>query len=199
MSGWAEECAEGVIKNNAEAKYWNFYEWTDGLDGVQIINGEAAFGEAQEEYHLCKTLFFLEALKAYEDICPYRGKASILPKELAAEIERGINQTFYRADKGLFANRAPRREDASFSELPHSLACRYMRLTSEQLDSLRRKMVTPGALVPASLGMKLYKFNALDQLLGDQGRHSLDLIRDEWGYMLSQGATSFWETDHGCR
>lgn len=197
MAGWAKECADGVMKNNPEAKYWNFYEWTEGLDGVQIINDAPAFGEDPEEYHLCKTLFFLEALKAYEDICLYRGKASVLPTDLTAEIERGINRTFYRADEGLFASRAPQREDAPVSELPHSLACHYMRLTSEQLDSLRAKMVTPGALVPASLGMKLYKFNALDQLLGDQGQQSLDIIRDEWGYMLSQGATSFWETIKG--
>ena len=72
-----------------------------------------------------------------------------------------------------------------------------MELTDEQLDSLRAKMLMPGALKPASLGMKLYKFNALDRLLADQGKSSLDIIREEWGYMLSKGATSFWETIKG--
>lgn len=197
MAGWAKECADGAMKNNPEAKYWNFYEWTEGLDGVQIINDIPAFGEDPEEYHLCKTLFFLEALQAYEDICRYRGKASILPQDLSTQIERAINRIFYRADKGLFLNRVPKNEDAPFSELTHSLACHYMELTDEQLDSLRAKMLMPGALKPASLGMKLYKFNALDRLLADQGKSSLEIIREEWGYMLSEGATSFWETIKG--
>jgi hypothetical protein len=181
IEAWLGELKGGVMPNNPEAKYWNFYEWTPGLDGSQIIDGAQAFGQDPPELHACKTLFFLEALEAYRDICRFLGKEPITSDAVA----------------GLFRNRLPTHADDVFSELTQALSLRYLSLSSAQHDLLRAAVRAGHLLHPASLGMKIYQFEALDCLLQDDGKHSLEIIREEWGIMLAQGATSFWETLKG--
>jgi len=84
-----------------------------------------------------------------------------------------------------------------FSELTQALACNYMDLTPKQVDSIRKHMLSGDSLNPVTLSMKKYLFTALDKVFADDGKRTLDTIRKEWGYMLSKGATSFWETLKG--
>jgi alpha-L-rhamnosidase len=188
---------KGVLKNETSADYWNFYEWSQGLDGTQMTNGKPGFGEDPEEYHSCKTLFFLEAIKSYNDICSYLGKNSIITDQIVSTITQGINDKFYCGEIGLFANRFPLGDGDVFSELTQSLACNYITLSSDQIKSMRRHFISADKWVTTTLSMKKYQFAALEKIIDDDGKSVLDTIRREWGYMLSLGATSFWETLKG--
>ena len=69
---------------------------------------------------------------------------------------------------------------------------------TEFADHLRERLARDhNGLVPCTISHTLYKFEAL---LTDKERYAprvFELIKRDWGYMLAQGATSFWETIDG--
>lgn len=189
---------KGVLKNDQDKRYWNFYEWTEGLDGAQIIDGKKAVGHDPVEYHSCKTLFFLEALYAYFDICKYLDRSPVVEESVIDEIQKGLNDMLYNPEVGLFESRFPKGEHDAYAELVQALACNFINLRPDQIESIKKHYsMKNSCLVPVSLGMKIYQFKTLDRIFQDNGAKSLEVIRDEWGYMISQGATTFWETLKG--
>ena len=185
-----DELEEGVLKVDRSEKYWNFYEWSQGLDG----NGP--YAEDTKDYHSGKTLFLLEAIEAYNDICGYLEKDSVVQQEVISQIVKGLGER-YSTDNGLYANEYPVDSKSIFSELTQSLACRFMNLDCSQTQGIKKHMGGNSNLVPATLSMKKYVFSALDGVFDDDSQSSLDMIRRDWGYMLSKGAATFWETIKG--
>ncbi|NLB39212.1 MAG: hypothetical protein GX810_08210 [Clostridiales bacterium] len=53
-----------------------------------------------------------------------------------------------------------------------------------------------GSLIITSLSYRHYKYEAL-LMDAENLTHVISDIRTVWGRMLSQGATSFWETERG--
>ena len=63
---------------------------------------------------------------------------------------------------------------------------------------LQQRLVTAGnGLVETTLSQALYKFEALLARKDQFGPWVFDKIARDWGYMLFNGATSFWETRQG--
>lgn len=189
--GRLNQLDEGVLKLDPSKDHWNFYEWSSGLDGG------GPYQEDTAEYHSCQTLFLLKAIHSYNDICGYLEKGRAVEQRIISKITERFHQKFYCEEKGLYANEYPFDSKAVFSELTQDLACTFMNLGTEQSYVAQERMGAKTALVPATLSMSKYVFSALDILLDDDGQCVLDRIRRDWGFMISQGATSFWETLDG--
>ncbi|AQQ71631.1 Bacterial alpha-L-rhamnosidase [Limihaloglobus sulfuriphilus] len=181
---------DNVLKVDTSKRYWNFYEWSPGLDG----NGPHSSDE--KSYHSCISLFLIESIGCYNDICGFLGRDSRVPGDVIRKIQSGIREKYYSKSAGLFTNEFPADKDCVFSELTQSLACIYMDLEDQELETVGRHIGTDTDLSGATLSMKRYVFNALENIFKDSSP-PLDIIRRDWGYMISKGCSSFWETIKG--
>jgi alpha-L-rhamnosidase len=179
-----------VLKVDTSARYWNFYEWSQGLDGM------GPYRRDDTPYQSCISLLLIESLRSYADICRYLGRDSHVPADTVKKMQKGIREKYYSEQNRLFFNEYPRKDGSVFSELTNSLACVFMDLDRDALTALKNRIGLNTDLNPATLSMKKYVFDALERVCG-AGRSGLDVIRKEWGLMLSKGATSFWETIKG--
>ena len=181
--------AEGLIVLPQEKGLWHFYEWQDGLHGYLGQQQQASTSIAAPIQALCVMALTAMADMSGQDI--WRTHADIL--------REGLNH-FYDADAGAYRTYLTHDDTplaAHYAELTQSLVMLAGACTPQVARMLREKMRAPdGQLIPTSLAYRFYKYEAL---LTDPSLlpHVIDDIRQVWGRMLRQGATSFWETERG--
>ncbi len=175
---------DGLVQNPTEKPYWNFYEWSDLMDGWHgfVYPCDAALN-----------LFYLLALQGMRALCRELGQAEQANKwqiQLDALGTR-INQAFWDDDQKCYllstkAHHTP--------ELIQALAVLAGIAPDKDtlLAGLRARQYQPTVL----LNNQFFRYEAL---LSDPG--NLPFVRAEikdiWGKMLQCGATSFWETEKG--
>ncbi len=174
---------EGLIPN-LEAPYWNFYEWTEGSDrGSEIGNPEPH----PMETDLILNCAFVYMAKRYRELCRMVGKEFDYEEE---KTRRAIRETFWHPDTGLF--HLSTRNENGYSELGNAFA-----LLIGLGDSRTSAAIKEGKLIPATLSMLGYVYDALLEEDEANADYVLADIRKKYGYMLEEGATSFWETING--
>jgi alpha-L-rhamnosidase len=183
----------GLLSAFEDAKYWNFYEWSEGLDDNGPFNKTV---DCQP--HSCLNLFLLEAIEATVEMClaVTDGEAAYFRKQ-ADELHLAIKKYFVNGNSSLLLNQIGDDVPQSFSQLPQAQALCLSILNASESDSLRKKIVDDKSMIPATLSMTLYLYRAL---LQDSTRYAeivLEYIRKNWGFMLNKDATSFWETIKG--
>lgn len=177
---------DGVIESFFDGR-WNFYEWNEGLNGYDAKRIEAALN--------------LNAVLAFESMA-HISKAIGKDKEskayiaLAEEIKNKANEKFFIESKGLYKNND---EDESFSELVNSYAILSGAATGERARTICDILVKgEGFSTFCTLSMLTFKYDAL--IKTDKEKYKNYILKDideKYGYMLSEGATSFWETIKG--
>jgi len=204
----------GLIPCFDPQKYWNFYEWSgDFLSGKGRIAGSA---------DLIINCLFLRAIESMT----YLAKRANLPfslRELAPALRKNIRKTFRRPD-GLFFTDT---EKTHICELGCALAvltgvadekdakviCKMLagedvgfataKIPMDLAHTAPAKDWTPADdettwIMPASLSMTTFVYDALLQT--DREQYADFVLHDidaRYGYMLDQGATTFWETMGG--
>ena len=177
---------DGLLQNFQGDAFWNFYEWNAGLSGSSIPCDSAL------------NFTFLLHLNSLIEIC------SLLKKEtekaaylqLYAQIAQRINERFYDEKEGLY--RLDEKEERIFA-----LVNAYAVLTgvaNEERSKFICEQLTQkeGGMVACTLSMQSFVYDAL--LKTDKQRYApfiLQDIRQAYGYMLQEGATTFWETLKG--
>lgn len=157
---------------------WNFYEWTDGNDG------SVGFPENGVRYDLCLNAMYLYVLKMYRTL----GRDVDVD---AVNMADGIRRVFYDSERGLFKNMDISRK---FSVIGNALAV----LCGVGDATVAEKMVNErDQLTDVSLSMNGYFYDALLSVGDGYGEYILADIEEKYGYMLSCGATTFWETIDG--
>lgn len=157
---------------------WNFYEWTDGNDG------SVGFPESGVRYDLCLNAMYLYVLKMYRSL----GRDVDVDEVKLAD---GIRRVFYDSERGLFKNMDISRK---FSVIGNALAV----LCGVGDATVAEKMVNErDQLTDVSLSMNGYFYDALLSVGDGYGEYILADIEEKYGYMLSCGATTFWETIDG--
>ena len=191
--------SEGLL-NNPDGKYvWNFYEWSDTMDGARKDRPNACEAPLNA--------FYSVALQSFAAICERLGKADEAAR-LAAEaqaINRRIAARFYDPVARLFKTS----DDVSrFSVLTNSL-CLYCGAASTvdlQSSNVLTVLASNSAadtgldVVPDTLSMVGFRYDAL--LATDRERFKnviLEEIDRVYLDMLRGGATTFWETILGER
>lgn len=195
----ARKNANGLIDNPQGKQMWNFYEWSDTMDG-----------SLQKPTHVCDAplnAFYSIALQSLSSIC-LRLDMTTEAKQYAKEadaINRAIAAYFYDTDARLFRTAD---EVSRYSVLTNSLclycgAAKGIKLKgSNVLEVLATNSAADTGLdvVPDTLSMVGFRYDAL--LATDKERFR-DVILQEIDHvylrMLRGGATTFWETIVGER
>ncbi len=188
----------GLIENfYGEGGYWNFYEWSDTMEG--------RFNETVRSIEAPINAYLSLALSDFAYIADklgYKADAEKYEAEKAA-LNSAIKAAFYNEKTGLFESFLDRHQ-GTYSVLTNSLCLLCGAADDLDKSTIFEILTNNGAgntaltVVPNTLSMNGFRFDAL--LKCDEEKFApviLDEIRTEYGKMLECGATTFWETALG--
>ncbi len=180
---------DGLIPAWQGAAYWNFYEWQPYLEGYQKhdLDTEA------ERLDAPMNCFAALALARLADLMRMLGEDGTQYQAAADALRKATHQRFWDEDKGLyysFANRAHRWHEA---QLTQALAV-YAGVCPEACVDSVLPLLTDDRLVPVTLSYSVFQFDALMRRPEQYSRWVFDRVARDWGNMLRQNATTFWET-----
>ena len=176
-----------------DGKYWNFYEWQPGLSG--------SIGAVTED----SAVTFDAPLCAFVSLA-YRSLAC-LTDEIGGDgsfwhhehlkLNEAINRHFWNEEKGCFWTFVNRNGECShLCELTNSLIVCCGGVQGERLESVLNHLAE-GDLMYVSLSHSIFKYEALMRCPERYARTVFSDIARQWGHMLYNGATTFWETING--
>ena len=173
-----------------DVRYWNFYEWNATLHGRCHCSEEKRY-----DLVLCCALSL--ALQSMARIAERldRKNDSESYTVCANTLSRRIHEAFYSREKGLYRTVA---DDECYSQIGNAFAILCGAAEGEVARSVCERILSDSEVIPATLSMRCFVYDAL--LSVDEERyaaHILSEIDRDYGYMLSCGATSFWETIKG--
>lgn len=172
-------------------RMWNFYEWAHGLDGADR-------GNKQVRSDAPLNLFYLLSLDATARMARECGQNPEPFQTKATEVRKVFHSQFWDEAEQAYVTRIGAEQKPHFTELTQALAILADVVPADKVDALREKLAgDDNGMVACTISHTLYKFEALLTNRDKYGKRVFDLIARDWGYMLSQGATSFWETIDG--
>ena len=183
LKAFTDRMEEGCVPTFPGVEYWNFYEWTPGLDGT--------LGR-REDVHMdaCLNTLLIIALRNMAEISRMLGKEDKFTA-LIPEIKAGIRRRFFDEEKGLFYNMEG---DDRMSELVNSLCILADVCTPDEAERIADEIVNGSSLIEASCSMICFKYDALLKVGGEKYRdYIIDDIRARYKPMLDEGATTVWE------
>ena len=183
---------EGLLQLPVGKRYWHFYEWADGLEGAHSDRVQPARKDAP------LNLFYSLALDAASKLAHYCGDQQLADSTAQQQLalNTAIHKKFWNQDSMQYWTYTDNAEH--YAELTQSLALLAGIVPDKYASQLRSKLANrSNGMVRATLSYSIYKYEALLQQPEQYGKIAIDDIRKDWGYMLSQGATSFWETIKG--
>ena len=183
LKAFTDRFEDGLVPTFPGVEYWNFYEWTPGLDGT--------LGR-REDVHLdaCLNSLLIIALRNMAEISKLLGKedkfSSLIPM-----IKESMRKKFFDGEKGLFYNMEG---DDRMSELVNSLCILADVCTPEEAERIADEIVNGSSLIVASCSMTCFKYDALLKVGGEKYRdYIINDIRVKYKPMLDEGATTVWE------
>ena len=184
MQGFTDRVDDSGLIANLPYPFWNFYEWTEGNDNeIEICRKEN--DEYILKYNLVLNAMYVYVYSYYDYLT---GKKTDLSK-----MKKNIFDKFYREDRGLFINSD---KNGNYSVLANVMAV----LCGAGDKSIIEKVIKEREnLVDISLSMNGFLYEALlsaDEKFKD---YIVSDIEQKYGYMLDNGATTFWETIGGAK
>jgi hypothetical protein len=185
----------GLIPAFVGSGYWNFYEWTDGLDGARIETDDHSVS-----YDAPLNALLSAAARSFAKICGNIGK--VAEASYYDQAHRSINNSLdhvYWSDKEkCYASFCSDNMIYHFSELTQSLLFYCDAIPASRAGTILEILSSNDPeLIPISLSHSIFKYDAL---LSDKEKYAkfvLGDIRVKWGRMIERGATTFWETEAG--
>ena len=172
-----------LLPTPADKKYWNFYDWENGLIGADTYH----------RFDVLLQLFLAYALQHAIELAGITGSKD-LKKEWTSrknELKLAVNKTFYDEKKGLYHTFLDQEQPC---ELAQALA--ILTGFAPSPAKLSQILAQKNDLVPTTLSSCLFKYMALLKYKRNYPA-VLREIRFLWGKMLYQGATAFYETIGG--
>ena len=183
---FTDRIEDGLVKSFTSKTYWNFYEWSENLEGNLGSSDPERFEAALN----CLTII---ALQQMARIANAIGEEDIYTP-LVAPLQAATHKHFYDANRGVFLNRAD--SDAA-SELVNAF-CILAGVATEEESAQIVKTIVEGKenLTPATLSMLCFKYDALLKVdAAAYAGYIYEEIRAKFKRMLDMGATTFWETE----
>ena len=183
---FADNMKDGLVSHSNDSTIWNFYEWTYKMHNEKT-DSDSAFDAP------INALFAL-ALKEYSQLCEWTKKQEEVKwaDEIYNEILSVFHKTFYCEEKQAYRTYIGCGEP-HFAQLTQAWALLSGLVPDECRKTVREKLISE-ELVEISLSYTAFKYDALMQEPEKYINVVLDDIENQWGYMLYNGATSFWET-----
>lgn len=166
---------------------WNFYEWQPGLSGH--------LHQFDKDYDAPLGAFVSDALRCFAEITTLLNKPEAAQYVAASRsLAEAVHAHFYDEQSGGYLTRmddeAPR----------HALTQAIMLFADVTPDTCADRVIgwlTGGELIPCSVSMTIYAYEALLKRSDDYRDYVLAHIEQVWGRMLAHGADTFWETELG--
>ena len=168
--------------------YWNFYEWSEGSSNEDQIFRTADM-HYPKKYSLLLNVEFLFVLDYYKKLCEMHGKSFNFDD---SAMRKAIVDTFYVPERGLF--KATDIDEPYYTTLGNS----YAILIGLGGKELAEKLIEGKDIVPITLSMCMYLYDALLKLDKSYKDFIIADIDKKYKRMLDLGATTFWETEKGC-
>jgi hypothetical protein len=181
--------------NDGKRTYWNFYEWSEGMDGYDWLGAPTVEAPLNAFYSL--------GLQNMAALCRMLGKPDRAYLDEANRVNRALQARFWRPERGLFASYDDRMTDR-YSVLTNAvcLLCGAADGAEGGIEELLRVLACNGQgiedCIPNTLSMNSFRFDAL--LNADRTRYAPVILAEldrDYLTMLRGGATSFWETMEG--
>lgn len=186
--GWYERHLD---RNNllSQMGWWNFVDWAPQFDrgvpkGAEDDQGTAII-TLQYVYALDRAADLFKTFDNQSASQEYRNRADAL--------RRAVYKKCYDAKRRLFADTPAKRE---FSQHANVMAILTDAIPVDQQRGLMERILTDQSLIQCTIYYKFYLMNALKKAgLGDRYLEHLGI----WKTMLSEGLTTFAETDKNTR
>lgn len=171
--------------------YWNFYEWSSGMDG--ITGNELLRESTSKRYDLPLNAFVVLALYDLRKI------NALLHKPFAYEAQlnrlKDALESFYIPEKGIYRTYLCE-DERHVSKLANALAVLALPKSARNKE-IAAFIKADNGYDEVTLSMKVFEFDALLSVDEKNSVYVVEKIRKDYGYMLSKGGTSFWETIMG--
>lgn len=188
---------KGIIRRFQGAAYWNFYEWQEGLEGH--LGSEDTI--SQSAYDAPLSAFLSLALQSLSRICrQLELPAQAERYQIASEkLNQAIHQIFFIPQVGCYATTLCGGSLTHFAELTQALVLLCGAVPAEEKARVLEALAghTDTFLYPITLSHSIFKYEALMMRPELYARFVFDRIAEEFGSMLYQNATTFWETVKG--
>ncbi len=179
------DAATGLYRT--DARLWNFYEWTPGLDGRDA---------RVAEFHALYNLYLVECLENYSRLLEAVGEDGAEPHLRAAALRKAVERHFFDSRKGLYASYSDAEGLYGFHEHTQALM-----LTTGSVPEKKRpallKALADNALVPMTLSSLLYKVWALETGSPADRNAIAEMVMGHYRTMLAASCDTLWETENG--
>ena len=165
---------------------WNFYEWSNGLDGHGGYNADIPDMPLNALLSL--------ALQKMDSICKALNKPTRY-LAIAEKLNQSINKVFFDKERGLYFDQA---DTKRFSKLSNSLAILCGAADSAVSHNICDKMLSGDGLTEITLSMNTFFFDALIKC--DKEAYKADILRiieEKYRPMVDYGVGTVWETELG--
>ena len=172
---------------------WNFYEWTEGLEGVGSWDIE---GKAKEDYSydLALNTLLSYAISRMMNINQSLGIDSTELTKIKEKLNLAIHHHFYNVDRALYETR---KGSNHYSKLANALAILSGVPSQEERKLIAEKLVSDATLKDASLSMRAFLYDALLSVDPSYSSYVLADIERVYAPMLKTGNNTVWETELG--
>ncbi len=194
LKAFQKKTRNKVLNRFGEKEYWNFHEWSKGLEGAPTFRDY----EIEEYPDGLLTAVVYRAAKGASEIEKAVGNEKLATEliDWANELAEGLH-TFYDEEKGLFASYVKEGERFGYHEYTQALM-----LSTGVLDKAKQERIcdvlTKGhsELTPTTFAGLPIKYEALSAC-SNAAEYIKKDICEKFGAMLFKGATSYWETADG--
>lgn len=186
----SRKAANGLVPRFLGERYWNFYEWAEGLDGSSVSRNET--------FDAPLNMYLSIALNAIENIYKIIGQSNKAKrsKELKEDLNKAIDKNYWSEEKQAYLTFISDERITHFAQLTQALAVCSGACPQSKTEAALNTMVT-GGLIPITLSCHMFKYEALLKMPEKYSEYVFDDIARVWGKMLFNGATTFWETELG--
>lgn len=185
---------ENGVSLFTEPPYWNFHEWSDGLDGGEIFRSEAI----PVAYDCALTALVAKALCEVSRLEKMQGRLRIACEYDVAHkrLVTALNG-FYDESDGLYASFLRNEQKTGKHCYTQATVLFADGVPAEKTAHMCDVLRNPGGkAADMTLAALQLKYDALIRYADDR-KFCIDEIKRIFGGMVLGGATSFWETANG--
>lgn len=181
-----ENMRDNVLYRIDKPGYWNFYDWTQYMEGD-------VWGKEESVADFMLSALVLMALECFEVICA-KCKKPFKYKKVMKKLRKGIRKTFWNKEKGLYSLTKGGDE---WAELVNAFAVLHNLVKPKEAKVIAEKFVNE-ELVSTSLSMKCFVYDSLLKINEEKYKPFVfGQIEKNYTKMMEAGATSTWETING--
>lgn len=199
-----ETLEDGLLPVPLGEKYWHFYEWSDGLDGLVEQGCKGLPADAPRRVDAPFQLTFILMLQAVCDMAGLLQKEELQQqlKETIGQMQAATHILFFSKERDAYLTYADERDGQWYlrEEAPKELVQAWAVLAGIvplEKEAPLLETLAKNRYQGATLSMLRFKYEALLTRSEQYAEVVFDDIAARWGKMLYQGATSFWETEDG--